>query len=80
MPLTRPEPLAEIHELNDFFSGVTSLDDWLRARANQVSGGMAAAVVEALDRLREFLSERYARPDTNSLGASMCMRSVPYGQ
>jgi GNAT superfamily N-acetyltransferase len=40
MPLLRPEPLAEAHELNDFFSGVSSLDDWLkrRARANQVSG------------------------------------------
>jgi predicted N-acetyltransferase YhbS len=40
MPLSRPEPLADAHELNDFFSGVSSLDDWLkrRARANQVSG------------------------------------------
>lgn len=47
MPLTRPEPLAEIHELNDFFSGVTSLDDWLkrRARANQVSGASRTYVV-----------------------------------
>ena len=40
MPLSRPEPLAETHDLNDFFSGVSSLDDWLkrRARPNQVSG------------------------------------------
>ena len=47
MPLTRPEPLAEIHELNDFFSGVNSLDDWLkrRARANQVSGASRTYVV-----------------------------------
>src|SRR5271165_1035884 len=47
MPLTRPEPLAEIHELNDFFSGVTSLDDWLkrRARANQVSGASRTYVI-----------------------------------
>jgi GNAT superfamily N-acetyltransferase len=47
MPLTRPEPLADIHELNDFFSGVTSLDDWLkrRARANQVSGASRTYVV-----------------------------------
>jgi GNAT superfamily N-acetyltransferase len=47
MPLTQPEPLAEIHELNDFFSGVTSLDDWLkrRARANQVSGASRTYVV-----------------------------------
>jgi GNAT superfamily N-acetyltransferase len=40
VPLSRPEPLSDAHELNDFFSGVSSLDDWLkrRARANQVSG------------------------------------------
>ena len=29
MPLSRPEPLAETHDLNDFFSGVSSLADWL---------------------------------------------------
>lgn len=47
MPLSRPEPLAEAHELNDFFSGVASLDDWLkrRARANQVSGASRTFVV-----------------------------------
>ena len=47
MPLSRPEPLADAHELNDFFSGVASLDDWLkrRARANQVSGASRTFVV-----------------------------------
>jgi GNAT superfamily N-acetyltransferase len=47
MPLTRPEPLADIHELNDFFCGITSLDDWLkrRARANQISGASRTYVV-----------------------------------
>jgi predicted N-acetyltransferase YhbS len=47
MPLTRPEPLAEIHELNDFFSGIASLDDWLkrRAGANQISGASRTYVV-----------------------------------
>jgi GNAT superfamily N-acetyltransferase len=45
--LTRAEPLAEIHELNDFFSGVSSLDDWLkrRARPNQISGASRTYVV-----------------------------------
>ena len=40
MPLARPEPLSDLHELDDFFCGVSSLDDWLkrRARANQVGG------------------------------------------
>ena len=47
MPLSRPEPLADAHELNDFFSGVASLDEWLkrRARANQVSGASRTFVV-----------------------------------
>jgi GNAT superfamily N-acetyltransferase len=45
--LPRPEPLADAHELNDFFCGISSLDDWLkrRARANQVSGASRTFVV-----------------------------------
>jgi GNAT superfamily N-acetyltransferase len=47
VPLSRPEPLADGHELNEFFSGVSALDDWLkrRARANQVSGASRTFVV-----------------------------------
>ena len=47
MPLSPPTPLADLHELNDFFSGVPSLDDWLkrRARANQMSGASRTFVV-----------------------------------
>lgn len=47
MALSPPEPLADAHELNDFFCGVGSLDDWLRrrARANQVSGASRTFVV-----------------------------------
>jgi len=47
VPLSRPEPLAAIHELNDFFSGVDSLDDWLkrRARPNQLSGASRTFVI-----------------------------------
>ena len=47
MPLSRPQPLADVHELNDFFSGVGSLDDWLkrRARPNQMSGASRTFVV-----------------------------------
>lgn len=39
MALSRPEPLADGHDLSEFSSGAASLDDWLRrrARANQVS-------------------------------------------
>ena len=47
MPVSRPEPLAETHELNDFVSVVSSLDDWLkrRARPNQVSGASRTFVI-----------------------------------
>jgi GNAT superfamily N-acetyltransferase len=47
VPLSRPEPLAETHELEDFVSGVSSLDDWLkrRARSNQVSGASRTFVI-----------------------------------
>lgn len=47
MPLLRPEPLGDLHELNDFFSGVATLDDWLkrRARANKVSGASRTYVL-----------------------------------
>jgi GNAT superfamily N-acetyltransferase len=40
VPLVRPEPLTEAHDLAACNSGVASLDDWLkrRARTNQASG------------------------------------------
>jgi GNAT superfamily N-acetyltransferase len=42
-----PELLADRHELGDFRSGESSLDDWLRrrARANQASGASRTYVV-----------------------------------
>jgi GNAT superfamily N-acetyltransferase len=47
VPFSPPAPLTDAHDLNDFFSGVGSLDDWLkrRARANQVSGASRTFVV-----------------------------------
>jgi GNAT superfamily N-acetyltransferase len=47
VPLSRPEPLSDVHELGDLSSGVVSLDDWLRrrARANQISGASRTFVV-----------------------------------
>ena len=47
MPLTAPQPLNNAHELNEFSSGATSPDDWLkkRARPNQVSGASRTFVV-----------------------------------
>jgi hypothetical protein len=32
VPLLRPEPLNDAHELSDFFCGIASLDDWLKKR------------------------------------------------
>lgn len=51
--LQAPAPLSEQHILEDFDSGVPSLDDWLRRRAwpNQVSGASRTYVV-ANDALR----------------------------
>lgn len=47
MRLTAPEPLADHHRLDDFDSGVSSLDDWLRRRAlpNQLSGASRVFVL-----------------------------------
>nr|WP_250889224.1 GNAT family N-acetyltransferase [Mesorhizobium sp. dw_380] len=38
--MSAPFPLADHHDLNEFSSGIPSLDDWLkkRARANQAGG------------------------------------------
>ncbi|WP_027035294.1 GNAT family N-acetyltransferase [Mesorhizobium ciceri] len=40
MNLSAPVPLAHHHELGEFSSGISALDDWLkkRARANQTGG------------------------------------------
>jgi GNAT superfamily N-acetyltransferase len=45
--LSPPEPLSDHHQVEDFISGETSLDDWLkrRARANQASGASRTYVV-----------------------------------
>ena len=47
MPVSRPEPLADAHLLDDFSCGIYSLDDWLRrrARANQANGASRTVVV-----------------------------------
>lgn len=40
LKLAKPVPISEEHQVDDFISGETSLDDWLRKRAlkNQHSG------------------------------------------
>lgn len=45
--LVPPEHLADHHDIGEFRSGVTLLDDWLkrRARANQVSGASRTYVL-----------------------------------
>jgi GNAT superfamily N-acetyltransferase len=45
-----PELLAGGHELDDFQSGIDSLDDWLRrrARGNQISGASRTYVITSV--------------------------------
>ncbi|PDT15470.1 GNAT family N-acetyltransferase [Rhizobium sp. J15] len=47
MTLSGPAPLADNHEVAEFNSGVTELDEWLRrrARSNQTSGASRTFVV-----------------------------------
>jgi GNAT superfamily N-acetyltransferase len=51
--LSRPELLADHHDLENFASGEASLDEWLRrrARANQLSGASRCYVVSEDDRV-----------------------------
>lgn len=53
MPVSKPEPLNERHQLAVFDSGEPSLDDWLRRRAlsNQVSGASQTFVVSDAGRV-----------------------------
>lgn len=45
--LSAPEPITSDHDLGKFFSGETSLDDWLKNRAirNQASGASRCFVI-----------------------------------
>ena len=56
MALSRPELLADHHDLENFASGESSLDDWLRrrARANQLSGASRTYVVSEGDRVAGY--------------------------
>ena len=53
MLLSAPEPLGTQHQIADFSSGVTSLDEWLkrRALANQASGATRTFVVCEADKV-----------------------------
>lgn len=53
MALSTPQPLADHHQIDDFASGVLSLDDWLkrRARANQASGATRTFALTDADRV-----------------------------
>ena len=56
--LTAPAPLAPQHDLEDFTSGVTPLDDWLRQRArqNEVGGASRTYVVSEGSRVVGYYS------------------------
>ena len=42
MILSAPCPLTDVHKLDDFYSGVPSLDDWLKGRARANQAGSAS--------------------------------------
>jgi GNAT superfamily N-acetyltransferase len=54
--LSRPELLADHHDLESFASGESSLDEWLRrrARVNQLSGASRTYVVNDGDRVAGY--------------------------
>ncbi len=56
MPLTAPEPLADAHDLAEFYSGVPSLDDWLKrcARGNQANGATRTSVIAEGSRILAY--------------------------
>lgn len=56
MALSRPELLADHHDLESFASGEDPLDDWLRrrARANQLSGASRTYVVSEDNRVAGY--------------------------
>ncbi len=56
--VSRPEPLADSHELDGFQSGEPSLDDWLkrRARANQASGASRTYILREENRVIAYYS------------------------
>ncbi|WP_306120649.1 MULTISPECIES: GNAT family N-acetyltransferase [unclassified Roseitalea] len=56
MPISRPEPLTETHDLADFDCGKPSLDHWLKKRAlsNQQKGFTAVLVVHDANRVVGF--------------------------
>lgn len=51
IPLFAPQPLAAIHQINDFQCGEAALDDWLKRRAmkNHLSGASRTFVVTDID-------------------------------
>jgi GNAT superfamily N-acetyltransferase len=53
VPIIAPEPIKASHRIEDFSSGVASLDDWLkrRALANQSSGATRTFVLRDANRV-----------------------------
>ena len=78
MPLSRPGPFSDAHELADISSGVASLDDWLRrrARTNQISGASRTFVVAETTKVVGYYALAFgAIAVTSSVGRSR--RNMP---
>ena len=75
MPLSPPVRLADDHELDDFHSGETSLDDWLKKRARN-SGASSVYVACEVNRVAAYYSLS-ASAVTTALTPGRFRRNMP---
>ncbi|MDE0207674.1 MAG: GNAT family N-acetyltransferase [Candidatus Tectomicrobia bacterium] len=76
--ITAPQPLNPDHDISQFDSGVSDLDDWLRdvARFNEVTGGSRTYVICDGNRVIGFYSLAAGSVERERL-PSRVMRSMP---
>lgn len=78
MSLSAPAPLADHHNLDNFDSGVASLDEWLRrrARANQAAGASRTFVICEGDDVAGYYALSSGSISTNEASGRM-RRNMP---
>jgi len=76
--LQTPEPLDDTHDLAEFDSGNTTLDDWLRRRArpNQLSGASRTFILRDDDRVVGYYALASSSITTNDATGKM-RRNMP---
>lgn len=79
LKLFAPQPLAAMHQLDDFACGESALDEWLKRRAmnNQLTGASRTfVVVDAEDRVCGFYAMA-AGAVSHQLATSSVRRNMP---